>query len=157
MTGRLPYVTPFARFSPYLPSIGKSTLVGQESDDEHLQAHRFPPQIISYAVWLYHRFNLSQRDIEDLMADACGVASPPFLSAFGFGGPLNLKDTGSAAYITHKNHYAPVVQMLADEMGVTLDGVEGIYKSSLAEKDMQVRGALIEKGTGGTAWIDHHS
>ena len=26
--------------------------------------HRFPPDIISYAVWLYHRFNLSLRDIE---------------------------------------------------------------------------------------------
>ena len=30
--------------------------------------HRFPPAIISYAVWLYHRFNLSHRDIEDLLA-----------------------------------------------------------------------------------------
>jgi len=31
--------------------------------------HRFPPEIISYAVWLYHRFNLSHRDIEDLLAE----------------------------------------------------------------------------------------
>ena len=31
--------------------------------------HRFPPDIISYAVWLYHRFNLSHRDIEDLLAE----------------------------------------------------------------------------------------
>jgi putative transposase len=31
--------------------------------------HRFPPDIISYAVWLYHRFNLSFRDIEDLLAE----------------------------------------------------------------------------------------
>ena len=30
--------------------------------------HRFPPEIIQYAVWLYHRFNLSHRDIEDLLA-----------------------------------------------------------------------------------------
>ena len=30
--------------------------------------HRFPPDIISYAVWLYYRFNLSHRDIEDLMS-----------------------------------------------------------------------------------------
>ena len=30
--------------------------------------HRFPPDIISYAVWLYFRFNLSHRDIEDLLA-----------------------------------------------------------------------------------------
>ena len=31
--------------------------------------HRFLPDIISYAVWLYHRFNLSHRDIEDLLAE----------------------------------------------------------------------------------------
>ena len=30
--------------------------------------HRFPPDIISYAVWLYYRFNLSHRDIEDPLA-----------------------------------------------------------------------------------------
>ena len=88
------------------------------------------------------------------MVDACGVASPLFLSAFGFGGPLNPDYTGSAAYITHKNYYAPVVQMLADEMGVTLDGVEGINKSSVAEEDIQVRGALIEKGTVGSVAYD---
>jgi putative transposase len=31
--------------------------------------HRFPPGIISHAVWLYYRFNLSHRDIEDLLAE----------------------------------------------------------------------------------------
>jgi putative transposase len=31
--------------------------------------HRFPPDIISYAVWLYYRFNLSHRGIEDLLAE----------------------------------------------------------------------------------------
>ena len=35
--------------------------------------HRFPPEIISYAVWLYHRFNLSHRDIKDLLAER-GIA-----------------------------------------------------------------------------------
>jgi putative transposase len=31
--------------------------------------YRFPSEIIQYAVWLYYRFNLSHRDIEDLLAD----------------------------------------------------------------------------------------
>lgn len=31
--------------------------------------YRFPPEVIQYAVWLYHRFNLSHRDIEDLLAE----------------------------------------------------------------------------------------
>jgi len=37
--------------------------------------HRFPPEIISYAVWLYYRFNLSHRDIEDLLAERGIVVS----------------------------------------------------------------------------------
>jgi putative transposase len=31
--------------------------------------HRFPPEIISHAVWLYFRFCLSFRDVEDLLAE----------------------------------------------------------------------------------------
>jgi len=31
--------------------------------------YRFPSEIIQYAVWLYHRFNMSHRDIEDLLAE----------------------------------------------------------------------------------------
>jgi putative transposase len=33
------------------------------------RGHRFPPEVISYAVWLYHRFTLSFRDVEDLLAE----------------------------------------------------------------------------------------
>ena len=33
------------------------------------RGHRFPAQIISHAVWLYHRFTLSFRDVEDLLAE----------------------------------------------------------------------------------------
>jgi transposase-like protein len=29
----------------------------------------FPPSIIQHAVWLYARFNLSLRDVEELMAE----------------------------------------------------------------------------------------
>lgn len=31
--------------------------------------YRFPPEVIQYSVWLYHRFNLSHRDIEDLLSE----------------------------------------------------------------------------------------
>ena len=33
------------------------------------RGYRFPPEIISHAVWLYHRFSLSFRDVEDLLAE----------------------------------------------------------------------------------------
>jgi putative transposase len=31
--------------------------------------HQFPPAIIRHAVWLYIRFTLSYRDVEDLLAE----------------------------------------------------------------------------------------
>ena len=37
------------------------------------RGYRFPPEIISYAVWLYLRFSLSLQDVEELLADR-GVA-----------------------------------------------------------------------------------
>ena len=36
-----------------------------ESPSYH--GYRFPAEIISHAVWLYHRFGLSFRDMEDLL------------------------------------------------------------------------------------------
>ena len=49
--------------------------------------HRFAPAIIRYAVGLYHRFNLSHRDIEDLLAErGITVAVPCRLSLVGAGG-----------------------------------------------------------------------
>ena len=37
--------------------------------------HRFPPEIISHAVWLYYKFNLSHRDVEDLLAERGVIVS----------------------------------------------------------------------------------
>ena len=34
----------------------------------HYPRYRFPPAMISHAVWLYYRFTLSLRDVEDLLA-----------------------------------------------------------------------------------------
>ncbi len=39
------------------------------------QGYRFPPEIISHAVWLYYRFTLSLRDVEDLLAQRGIVVS----------------------------------------------------------------------------------
>jgi putative transposase len=38
------------------------------SQSPSYHGYRFPPEIISHAVWLYHRFCLSFRDAEDLLA-----------------------------------------------------------------------------------------
>src|SRR5216684_3355905 len=38
---------------------------------DHLsyRRHRFPPPIIQHAIWLYLRFTLSYRDVEELLAE----------------------------------------------------------------------------------------
>ena len=38
------------------------------SQSPSYHGYRFPPEIISHAGWLYHRFCLSFRDAEDLLA-----------------------------------------------------------------------------------------
>src|SRR4051794_4985374 len=38
-------------------------------DQLSYRRHRFPPPIIQHAVWLYVRFTLSYRDVEELLAE----------------------------------------------------------------------------------------
>ena len=52
--------------------------------------HRFPPDIIRHAIWLYARFTLSFRDVEDLLAErgldiSCETVRRWFLK---FGAPI---------------------------------------------------------------------
>jgi hypothetical protein len=35
----------------------------------HYKRHRFPAEIIAHAVWLYYRFPLSLRHVEDLLVE----------------------------------------------------------------------------------------
>jgi hypothetical protein len=40
-----------------------------DSARSRYRGHRFPPEIIGYAVWVEHRFCLSFRDVEDLLVE----------------------------------------------------------------------------------------
>ena len=45
-------------------------LIAKEHDENQLlRGYRFPPEIIHQAIWLYLRFTLSFRDVEDLLAE----------------------------------------------------------------------------------------
>ena len=48
--------------------------------------HRYPSIVIQHAIWLYFRFALSYRDVEDMFADR-GIECPTRRSAVG----LNLQ------------------------------------------------------------------
>ncbi|MEW2119936.1 IS6 family transposase [Streptomyces sp. NPDC005474] len=42
---------------------------GIRVDTPSYRGFRFPPEVISHCVWLYHRFALSLRDVEELMLE----------------------------------------------------------------------------------------
>ena len=48
---------------------GVGGLVAEEHDENSYSGYRFPPEIIHQAIWLYLRFTLSLRDVEDLLAE----------------------------------------------------------------------------------------
>ena len=39
------------------------------ADRSPYRGYRFPPEIIAHAVWLYFRFHLSFRDVQDLLGE----------------------------------------------------------------------------------------
>jgi len=43
--------------------------MSEQAPTRTYKRHRFPPEIISHAVWLYFRFVLSYRDVEELLAE----------------------------------------------------------------------------------------
>ncbi len=44
-------------------------------DVSRVKGHRFPRTVTGYAVWAYHRFALSLRDVEDLLAERGVIVS----------------------------------------------------------------------------------
>jgi putative transposase len=39
------------------------------ADSDHYKNHRFPGEIVSHGVWLYYRFPLSYRDVQELLCE----------------------------------------------------------------------------------------
>jgi putative transposase len=64
--------------------------------------HRFPPDVIRHAVWLYLRFTLSYRDVEDLLAERGLIISNEavrrWMLKFGPVIARNLRTSGPKAY-----------------------------------------------------------
>ena len=57
------------------PLIARSYTRVMNMQGPSYRRHRYPAQIIGHAVWLYHRFSLSFRDVEDLLAERGIVVS----------------------------------------------------------------------------------
>src|SRR6266436_8839498 len=60
------------------------------------RGYRFPPEIIQRAVWLYHRFTLSLRDVEELLAERGIEATHETIRQWGIQfGPVIARDLRS--------------------------------------------------------------
>ncbi|WP_288142371.1 hypothetical protein [Mesorhizobium sp.] len=40
-----------------------------QTSDINFKCHRFPPQIVGHAVWLYLRFKLSLHEVEEMLLE----------------------------------------------------------------------------------------
>ncbi len=50
-----------------MPAVGGQTGFVDATPSPLYKGHRYPVEIISHCVWLYHRFPLSLPEIEELM------------------------------------------------------------------------------------------
>jgi len=48
-----------------------------------VKRHRFPPEIIKHAVWLYARFTLSFRDVEEMLAEVPDITLRRLVAELG--------------------------------------------------------------------------
>ena len=78
------------------------------------KGHRFPPEVISYAVWAYFRFALSLRDVEDLLAERGIVVSYEAIRGWvtKFGGKYGRAIWRTRPSPTDKWHLDEVVIMI---------------------------------------------
>jgi putative transposase len=102
------------------------------------RGYRFPPEIISYAVWLYHRFSLSFRDVEELLAErgvtVCYEAVRLWCLRFGQAFAKRLR--GRQGRLGDTWHL--------DEMFVTIRG-ECHYLWRAVDQDGEVLDNLVQK------------
>ncbi|RVQ66398.1 IS6 family transposase [Croceicoccus ponticola] len=100
--------------------------------------HRFPPDVIRLGVWLYYRFTLSLRDVEDLLAergiDLCYETVRCWANKFG---------PAIAANIRRKRGRADCVWHL-DEMVVRING-QRMYMWRAVDKEGEVLDVLVQK------------
>src|SRR5712664_2195830 len=101
--------------------------------------HRFPPDIICHAVWLYLRFTLSYRDVEDLLAArGLGVSYETvrrWVLKFGPAIARNLRHARPR----------PDGQWHLDEMVVSING-QRMYLWRAVDSEGEVLDMLVQRG-----------
>jgi putative transposase len=82
-----------------------------QTSQSRLKGYRFPRSIVSYAVWAYHRFALSLRDVEDLLAERGVTVSYETIRAWvgKFGAQIAKRVRAARRQPTDKWHLDEVV------------------------------------------------
>jgi len=106
--------------------------------------HRFPPEIIQHAVWLYFRFNLSHRDIEDLLAVRGIVVSYESVRLW-----CNKFDTMYARRLKRR-HQGFGDTFFIDEVFVKIDGIQH-YLWRAVDQDGEVVDVFLQSRRDGKA------
>jgi putative transposase len=106
--------------------------------------HRFPPAIIQYAVWLYYRFNVSHRDIEDLLAQRGIIVTRESIRLW-----CNKFGTKYAARL-RKRHQGYGDTFFIDEVFVKIDGKQR-YLWRAVDQDGEVVDVFLQRRRDGKA------
>jgi transposase-like protein len=100
--------------------------------------HRFPPDVIRHAVWLYLRFTLSYRDVEDLLSerglDVSNESIRRWVLTFGSVIAMNLR---SARPRPHDRWHL-------DEMVVAIGG-QRMYMWRAVDSEGEVLDVLVQR------------
>ncbi len=100
--------------------------------------HRFPATIISHAVWLYFRFTLSLRDVEDLLAERGIEVSREAIRLWVIKfGPLNSADL-------RRQRQRPTGRWHLDEMVVRIAG-KRMWLWRAVDDEGEVLDLLVQK------------
>ena len=115
----------------------------QLDDLSRLKGHRFPRTVIGYAVWAYHRFALSLRDVEDLLAERGVVVSHEtirvWVAKFG---------TQIAAKI-RRHRPGPTDKWHLDEVVLKINGVRHwLWRAVDGEPDQRMIRGIIRPANG---------
>jgi putative transposase len=106
--------------------------------------YRFPPAIIQYAVWLYYRFNVSHRDIEDILAQRGIIVTHESIRLW-----CNKFGTKYAARL-RKRHQGYGDTFFIDEVFVKIDGKQH-YLWRAVDQDGEVVDVYLQAKRDGTA------
>ena len=99
--------------------------------------HRFPPAIISHAIWLYFRFALSYRDVEDMLAERGIDVSYETVRRWA------LKFGATIARKLRRGRSGPDVRWHLDEVFVSINGRQ-LYVWRAVDSEGEVLDILVQ-------------